>query len=219
MTVALDSEQGRRMLMESEGIAACLRLLEHFVTQDMPTYCGPASAAMALNAMGLKRPSLPTHPGYQLFTQASLFNSDFEPRPHRPSIEKRGASLAEFVSWFEPWGVHAEARYGNTLSLDALREVLHNGLHEEGAALVANYYRPCIGQQGYGHFSPIGAFHRETDSFLLLDVARYRYPPVWVSLKPLHRALCEADTESGKARGIAHLFKTSDCLMNHRSEG
>lgn len=54
---------------------------------------------------------------------------------------------------------------------------------------------------GGGHFSPIGGYHASTDSALVLDVARFKYPPYWVALSDLWRASLKVDEETGKSRG------------------
>ena len=43
-----------------------------------------------------------------------------------------------------------------------------------------NYLRKAIGQERGGHISPLAAYDAKSDRFLILDVARYKYPPVWV---------------------------------------
>ena len=64
-----------------------------------------------------------------------------------------------------------------------------------------------VEQTGDGHFSPvhaalysvvplwnhlfqIGGYHAETDSVLVLDVARFKYPPHWIKLPTLFSAMC-----------------------------
>jgi len=37
---------------------------------------------------------------------------------------------------------------------------------------------------------------------LMLDVARYKYPPVWIPLPALFAAMNTVDTDSGKTRGF-----------------
>ena len=37
---------------------------------------------------------------------------------------------------------------------------------------------------------------------LILDVAKYKYPPAWVSISMLHQAIDTIDTVSNKARGL-----------------
>ena len=43
------------------------------------------------------------------------------------------------------------------------------------------------------------------DRVLILDVARYRYPPVWVRSIDLWRALRTIDPSSGRSRGLVRL--------------
>ena len=65
-------------------------------------------------------------------------------------------------------------------SLDDLRTAVK---HACGRATW--YWRPRtrarrLGQTGDGHFSPIGGYDAASDQVLLLDVARFKYPPHWV---------------------------------------
>lgn len=58
-----------------------------------------------------------------------------------------------------------------------------------------------MGQTGSGHFSPIGEFHAARDLVLILDVARFKYPPHWVPTDLLFNAMQPVDPASGKPRG------------------
>jgi glutathione gamma-glutamylcysteinyltransferase len=69
------------------------------------------------------------------------------------------------------------------------------------AVLVASYDRSVMGQSGGGHFSPIGGYHVARDLALVLDVARFKYPPHWVSAEHLWRAMEPIDPATGQARG------------------
>lgn len=40
---------------------------------------------------------------------------------------------------------------------------------------------------GDGHFSPIGGYSAKEDLVLILDTARFKYPPHWVPLEMLHK--------------------------------
>ena len=58
------------------------------------------------------------------------------------------------------------------------------------------------GQQIGGHISPLGAYDEKKDRFLILDVARYKYPPVWVKASDLFDAMNTTDASNGgKTRG------------------
>lgn len=60
-------------------------------------------------------------------------------------------------------------------------------------------------QTGTGHFSPIGGYHAERDMALILDVARFKYPPHWVPLGLLWEAMDTIDESTGLQRGYLHL--------------
>eukprot|EP00438_Fugacium_kawagutii_P023482 Skav211083 [mRNA] locus=scaffold117:2766:5397:+ [translate_table: standard] len=53
----------------------------------------------------------------------------------------------------------------------AVRAVSQSSARE---CLVVCYTREVLGQTGAGHFSPVGGFDEETDSVLILDVARFK---------------------------------------------
>merc|ERR1712032_276346 len=71
--------------------------------------------------------------------------------------------------------------------------------------LVASYSRQRLGQTGGGHFSPIGGYHEESDSVLIMDVARFKYPAHWVPLEELVQAMLCPDPDTGRPRGYLHL--------------
>ena len=53
-----------------------------------------------------------------------------------------------------------------------------------------------------GHISPVAAYNEESDQFLILDVSRYKYPPVWVDTETLWASTNTIDQVSQKTRGI-----------------
>lgn len=65
---------------------------------------------------------------------------------------------------------------------------------------------------GGGHFSPIGGYHAPSDAALVLDVARFKYPPYWVPLRRLWEASLVEDEVSGRARGWFTLSQNVDVL-------
>jgi len=67
--------------------------------------------------------------------------------------------------------------------------------------LIVNYSRSAVGQTGNGHFSPIGGFDAATDRALVLDTARFKYPPHWMPVELLFAAMKERDGDTGETRG------------------
>lgn len=67
--------------------------------------------------------------------------------------------------------------------------------------IIANFDREVLGQTGSGHFSPVGGYHRERDLVLIMDVARFKYPPWWVPVHDLWKAMGVRDPQTQESRG------------------
>ena len=72
--------------------------------------------------------------------------------------------------------------------------------------MLVNYQRAVLGQGETGHISPIAAYNAQADRFLVLDVAAYKYPPVWVTTQDLWNAMNTIDPASGRSRGFVVVF-------------
>jgi glutathione gamma-glutamylcysteinyltransferase len=64
---------------------------------------------------------------------------------------------------------------------------------------------------GDGHFSPVGGYHKGRDLVLILDTARFKYPPHWVPLSELHAAMAHLDSATGRPRGAFLLLSHRVC--------
>eukprot|EP00818_Percolomonas_sp_WS_P005462 CAMPEP_0117436742 /NCGR_PEP_ID=MMETSP0759-20121206/1164_1 /TAXON_ID=63605 /ORGANISM="Percolomonas cosmopolitus, Strain WS" /LENGTH=429 /DNA_ID=CAMNT_0005228351 /DNA_START=364 /DNA_END=1654 /DNA_ORIENTATION=+ len=79
----------------------------------------------------------------------------------------------------------------------------------ESGFIAVSYDRSVLGQTGSGHFSPIGAYHEgdpeknEPDRVLILDCARFKYPPHWCTVQDLYDAMNTIDPDTGAKRGWA----------------
>ena len=76
--------------------------------------------------------------------------------------------------------------------------------------MAVNYDRRALNQSGTGHFSPIGAYELTRDLVLILDVARFKYPPHWVPLNSLLDAMRSIDPATERPRGFIVMEKYSD---------
>jgi len=76
------------------------------------------------------------------------------------------------------------------------------GINEAAPIMVVSYSRKGLMQSGDGHFSPIGGYCPSTDMCLVLDVARFKYPPQWVKVDKLFRAMLLHDKVTNKSRGF-----------------
>ena len=73
--------------------------------------------------------------------------------------------------------------------------------------LIASYSRKEFHQTGDGHFSPIGCYDPIEDRVLILDVARFKYEPHWVTVSKLYDAMTRIDPTTGSTRGCFEVSK------------
>lgn len=111
-------------------------------------------------------------------------------------------TLLELEGLFKSYSVEVKTFHGADISLEKFRQLIVQNLRQPENFVVINYLRRNLGQKGGGHISPIVAYHEPSDRFLILDVARYRYSPVWVKSKTLWEAINTVDSTSGKTRGF-----------------
>lgn len=117
------------------------------------------------------------------------------------TVAKEGMTLMQLAEVLKAFPVTVEPHFGQDLSLESFRELLKQGVNSPARLALANFNRKLIYQVGGGHWSPVAAYHAPSDSALLMDVARYKYPPVWVTVKDLYEAVRSADDTSHRSRG------------------
>lgn len=87
-------------------------------------------------------------------------------------------------------------------TLDEFREdVKLSCVSSRDPVVIVSYSRKGLKQTGDGHFSPIAGYHKDEDMCLIMDVARFKYPPHWVKTKILYDAMCRLDPSCNKTRG------------------
>ena len=101
------------------------------------------------------------------------------------------------------YGVKAEVHHAAETSLEEFRALARQALSTPDHYIVVNYLRRAIGQERGGHISPLAAYDAETDRFLVLDVSRYKYPPIWVQAADLYAAMNTTDSDNqNRTRGF-----------------
>lgn len=192
--IALESPAGRKLLAESEFVADYGQLTANFVIQSRPAYCGVASSVIALNALRNMEPRLDQS---TFFTNAARQIKD----PLRVSLT--GMSLRQLGELLRAHGAEASVVYASDTDIETFRSIAQRNLMTDGDFVLVNYQRAELEQVEMGHISPLAAYHAETDRFLVLDVAAYKYPPVWVSTKELWDAMNSPLGESSsRTRGF-----------------
>ena len=209
--ISLLDPPGRQLLSRSRFQADALPLLVWFDTQANLAYCGVASAVMALNSLGVPAPPTASHGPYHFWTQDNLFRSAAAETTEAPQtltpqrVARRGMTLAQLAGLLTLPGMSVQRWHGDQLTLPQLRGLLRQSLADPTDRLLVNYHRSAVGQQGGGHISPLAAYDERGDRVLLLDVARYRYPPVWVPIERLWQGMRMVDPDSGLSRGLVRL--------------
>ena len=111
-------------------------------------------------------------------------------------------TLDQLASLLRAEGAAAEAVHTGQLSQLKFRTLASLNLSNNSDFLIVNYDRGQLGQAGGGHISPVAAWDRESDRYLVLDTAAYRYPWTWVSGADLWAGMNTLDDDAGKLRGL-----------------
>jgi glutathione gamma-glutamylcysteinyltransferase len=204
--IPFSSPQGRFLFQEAllaGSMNSYFPLAEQFHTQVEPTYCGISSLVMVLNA-------LQVDPKRLWKGVWRWFSEDVADCCQQLDvIDKTGITLTALATLARCNGLNALAVHASSRPED-LADFRNHVLRicstpvgdgNLGEAMVLSYSRAILGQTGDGHFSPLGGYHAEQDLVLLLDVARFKYPPHWVPLTLLWEAMQVIDPDTGLARG------------------
>jgi hypothetical protein len=201
--INLNSDRGARLLLESEAMDAYWPLSIQFVTQKNQTYCGVATLVMVLNALGVPAPATPEIEPFRTFTQDNALNEQTEKILPQEILAKKGMTLDQIGQLLDTYGVKADVRHAADISLDEFRTLATQYLGAPDRYVIVNYLRRAIGQERGGHISPLAAYDADSDRFLVLDVSRYKYPPIWVEADDLFAAMNTPDSDNGdRTRGF-----------------
>jgi hypothetical protein len=201
--IPLPEPRGQDLLIGSRERVDYGPLAEQFLSQANLAYCGVASAVMVLNSLAVPAPAVAGYGPYRFWSQTNVFDPPASRAFVRPErVAREGMTLAQLHGLLASHGVAVERFHGDRLSLEQFRALLRRSLADPNDRLVVNYHRPAVGQAGGGHIAPIAAFHAPSDRVLILDVARYRYPSVWVPVVDLWQAIRAVDASSGRSRGV-----------------
>ncbi|GMF30175.1 unnamed protein product [Phytophthora lilii] len=203
--IAFSSPEGRKLFTEainssSNYMQIYFPLAEQFITQAEPAFCGLATLAMCLNALQIDPGRLWKGP-WRWFSEEL-----FDCCTSLSVAKEKGISMSEFICLARCNGVLTEDyRATSDFSLDHFRDIVKHSCATSFEIVVLNYSRKVLGQTGDGHFSPIGGYHAERDMVLLMDVARFKYPPHWVKLSRVFEAMQKVDQSMDLPRGLVIL--------------
>ncbi|MDE2118630.1 MAG: phytochelatin synthase family protein [Betaproteobacteria bacterium] len=202
-----DSAAGKTLRARIPADADYWQLSPAFAVQMTQSYCSVASAITVLNAMPIKKPVDPAYAPYAYFTQSNFFTPEVMKVISPQTVLAMGMTREQMAEALTRQGVSATSIAGDTLDDEELRSLLQKALGDDGRFVLANYLRANLGQVGGGHWSVLAAFDAQSDRVLILDVAKYKYTPVWVGISTLRQAIATIDTASNKARGLVIVSK------------
>ena len=215
------SDEGMARLARAEAKANFPALANQFEAEYLGAFCGPASAAIVLNAAF-------EDSGDQPHDRSRFRPEDLKYLPPRldPTlgrftqdsvIEKAKKTRAQVLG--EPVTIDGKLRPDFGFQLRQLDEMLHaNGLatklvvvddampeaqvrtdivdalHQRGRYVIVAFQRKALGEPGFGHISPLGAYDKTSDSFLMLDVNPTTVDWMWVPAAAMVKAMRTFDT-------------------------
>ncbi|RZC52149.1 hypothetical protein C5167_020575 [Papaver somniferum] len=192
------STEGKELFSEalqSGNMEGFFKLISYFQTQSEPAYCGLASISMVLNALAID-PRRKWKGPWRWFDESML--DCCEPLE---KVKAEGITFSKVVCLAHCAGAEVKAFRTNKSSIDDFRKYLMTCTSSEDSHLVTSYHRGPLKQTGTGHFSPIGGYHAARDLALILDTARFKYPPHWVPVTLLWEAMNTIDEATGHHRG------------------
>jgi hypothetical protein len=198
----LTQPAGQQRLIATNHKQSYWPLSQYFETQRNEAYCSVATSVMALNALGIRRPESTQYPDFPYFSQQDFFRSVDPQVANAAQVSKEGMTLDQLGAALSAFPVDVRKFHAADLTLAQFRDLIRDATGHSGRFALLNFRRVDIGETGGGHWSPLAAYDAASDSALLLDVARYKYPAVWVPVTQLYAGALAVDNVSGLSRGM-----------------
>jgi hypothetical protein len=219
--VAFATEEGMVRLARSTARADFAALANQFEAQYNAAFCGPATAAVVLNALvgrsaeaprdGTRfRPDDFNHVRAQSDLTLARYTQDnvIDKGPKKRSqvlgepvaindkqVRDFGYQLRQLDALLKAHGIPTRlAIIDDAMTDEQVRAALVQNLRRAGDYVIVNYLRRAVGQQGGGHISPVGAYDGDSDSFLVLDVNPAAAGWVWMPTATLAKGMRTFDT-------------------------
>jgi Phytochelatin synthase len=213
--VPFSSDEGLARLARSTAKVDFPALADQFEAQANPAFCGPASAAIVLNAIGGRSPDLPRDrsrlrpedlryvpnnidPTIPRFTQDYVITKGQKTRAqvlgepmslNGKQVTDFGYEVRQLDEMLRANGVMTRLTIVDDSKAEQVRAELVDNLTHRGDYVIVAYLREAVGQRGGPHISPVGAYDAESDSFLILDVNPSRADWVWMPTETLIKGM------------------------------
>lgn len=223
--VPFASAEGLDRLARSTAKTDFAPLANQFEPQATVAFCGPATAAIVLNALDPQGVDAPRDRSRLTPADSAYLPKGLEltfRRHTQESVIAAGRKTRAQV-FGEPVMVDGKASRDGGYQLRQLDELLRahrlatrlvivddrraeadirrdliDNLNRPGDFVIVNYHRSTVGQSGGGHISPLAAYDAATDSVLILDVNPSLHPWVWMPLATLIQGMRTRDVEENR---------------------
>ncbi|KAG0347683.1 hypothetical protein BG005_011947 [Podila minutissima] len=178
------------------------RMVTSFNTQSDPAFCGVSSLSMVLNALEID-PRKQWRGVWRWYSDEQL-----DCCATIEEMKLKGITFNQFACLAR---CHAKVivKRADRHTLEEFRRDVQMVSQSSDYQLVISFSRSALGQTGSGHFSPIGGYHAGEDKVLVLDTARFKYPPFYATVTELWESLLPEDPETGLCRGYFVISATS----------
>lgn len=222
------TKASENMFSQSQHKSDFWALSNFYEAQNNKTFCGVASSTIVLNALRIhsdkaKQVPLDTTvinvadtayfpkennwtPYFHRYTQNTVLRNSPKPRievfgkPHnqgdKPDYGMQIKQLSDMLATHNV-NVKTVVITDKTDFADAKEDIV-KALDNKDEYVIANYYRKAVQQKGGGHFSPIAAYDKVSDSFLVMDTNSVKYPWAWIPSKELLNAMNTSDTNGNR---------------------
>ena len=211
------SDEGIARLERSQHKIDFFHLANQFESQSNKFFCGATSAAIVLNTLRPDAANKPQDPSLldaagrrvvpkgidPLFSRYTQNNAFKGPKTRLQALGQHatgappdiGLQLRQLQALLVANGLNVQLRIvDDTLPTAQIKKELVDNLGRANDYVLVNYDRQTLGQVGGGHISPLAAYDKASDSFLIMDVNPNKAGFVWVPADLLIAAMHTYDT-------------------------
>lgn len=206
-------------LLRSEYHGDFARLSNFHESQENKMFCGVATATTLLNALEIGSDSIPLDdsliskeerkylpvgdwvPVFHKWTQNTVLSSQVKTKIQilgKPiegtDVKDYGLQLRQFAALLKVHGAKVDVHELKALrGIDIEKKTMIEALNSIDSYLAVNYSRREVGQKGGGHISPVAAYDKGSDTFLVLDVNTVDHMWHWIDSSELIKAMNTGD--------------------------
>jgi len=193
--IPLRTQAGFSRLIKAQAVGSFHSLAKYFQGQG-PLQCAATSLTVTLNALQLQDPRDELNQSGLRFSKDAIveyLRRQLKPR-HRffsVSLDEIGILADQYTKFSPQSHVQASTVHADQTTCTKFRTRAMQALKNSGQVIV-NFSRSALNYSTSpfaGHMSPIVAYHKESDSFLLMDTAIKSWEPVWIPTTKLFAAM------------------------------